>query len=145
MIINNFELLLKTWALCPSRYSHGKFFYWWILPEFQGDIDIIINANKIYYKVYNPHWASQWLSSKEFAYNAGTAGDLSSIRSLEKGNGNPLQYSCLENSMDRGAWRVTVHRAAKSWTQLSMNTYNPHMLYVFPENEKRKIAQLILW
>ena len=34
-------------------------------------------------------------------------------------NGNPLQYSCLENSMDRGAWQATVHGVAKSWTQLS--------------------------
>ena len=33
---------------------------------------------------------------------------------LGEGNGNPLQYSCLENSMDRGAWRATVHRVAKS-------------------------------
>ena len=38
---------------------------------------------------------------------------------LEKGNGNPLQYSCLENSMDRGAWEATVHGVAKSWTRLS--------------------------
>ena len=36
-----------------------------------------------------------------------------------EGNGNPLQYSCLENSMDRGAWQATVHGFAKSWTQLS--------------------------
>ena len=34
------------------------------------------------------------------------------------GNGNPLQYSCLENSMDRGAWRATVHEIAKIQTQL---------------------------
>ena len=34
---------------------------------------------------------------------------------LGEGNGNPLQYSCLENSMDRGAWRVIVHGAVKSW------------------------------
>ena len=38
---------------------------------------------------------------------------------LEKGNGNPLQYSCLENSMDRGAWEATVHGVAKSRTRLS--------------------------
>ena len=36
-----------------------------------------------------------------------------------EGNGNPLQYSCLENPMDGGAWRATVHGVAKSWTQLS--------------------------
>ena len=35
-------------------------------------------------------------------------------RSPGEGNGNPLQYSCLENPMDRGAWRATVHRVAKS-------------------------------
>ena len=35
---------------------------------------------------------------------------------LEKGNGNSLQYSCLENPMDRGAWQATVYVVAKSWT-----------------------------
>jgi len=39
-------------------------------------------------------------------------------RSPGGGNGNPLQYSCLENPMDRGAWQTTVHRIAKSWTRL---------------------------
>ena len=42
--------------------------------------------------------------------NAGDAGLIpGSGRSLREGNGNPLQYSCLENSMDRGVWQVTVH------------------------------------
>ena len=40
-------------------------------------------------------------------------------KSPGEGNGNLLQYSCLENSMDRGAWRATVHGVTKSWTQLS--------------------------
>ena len=39
-------------------------------------------------------------------------------------NGNPLQYSCLENPMDRGAWQATVHGAAKSRTQLSRYFFN---------------------
>ena len=47
-------------------------------------------------------------------------GDLGSIPGLGRfpgeGNGNPLQYSCLENSMDGGAWWATVHGVAKSWT-----------------------------
>ena len=38
---------------------------------------------------------------------------------LEEGHSNPLQYSCLQNAMDRGAWRVTVHRVAKNQTQLT--------------------------
>ena len=63
-----------------------------------------------------------WLSSKESACNAGEAGDVGSIHGLERspggGHSNPLQYSCLENPMDRGAWQATVHRVAKSQTQL---------------------------
>ena len=55
--------------------------------------------------------------------NAGSARDVGLIpglgRSPGKGNGNPLQYSCLENSMDRGAWWATVHGDAKSQTRLS--------------------------
>ena len=50
-------------------------------------------------------------------------GDVGSIpgsgRSSGEGNGNPLQYSCLEDSMDRGAQWATVHGVAKSWTQLT--------------------------
>ena len=52
--------------------------------------------------------------------NAGDTGDLGSITGLGRspgvGNGNPLQYSCLENSMDRGAWWPTVHGVAESQT-----------------------------
>ena len=53
--------------------------------------------------------------------------DLGSIpgsgRSPGEGNGNPLQYSCLENPMDGGAWWATVHGVAKSRTQLSDFTF----------------------
>jgi len=38
-------------------------------------------------------------------------------------HGKPLQYSCLENSMDRGAWQATVHGVLKSWTGLSTHTH----------------------
>ena len=40
-----------------------------------------------------------------------------------KGNGNPSQYSCLANPMDRGAWWATVHKVAKSWTRLSVHMH----------------------
>ena len=59
----------------------------------------------------------------EVKASACNAGDLGSIpgsgRSPGEGNGNPLQYSCLENPMDGGAWWPTVHGVAKSRTQLS--------------------------
>ena len=55
--------------------------------------------------------------------NSGEVRDAGSIpgsgRSPKGGHGNPLQYSCLENPMDRGAWQATVYGVAKSWTQLS--------------------------
>ena len=53
--------------------------------------------------------------SKESACNAGDAGLIPGLgRSPGEGNGNPLQYSCLENPMDRGAWQATVHGVAES-------------------------------
>ena len=52
--------------------------------------------------------------------NAGDTKDAGSISGLGKspggGNGNLLQYSCLENPMDKGAWQATVHGVVKSWT-----------------------------
>ena len=57
---------------------------------------------------------------KASACNAGDPGSIPGLgRSPGEGNDNPLQYSCLENPMDRGIWRATVHWVAKSWTQLS--------------------------
>ena len=57
---------------------------------------------------------------KNLPVHAGDARDVSSIPGLGgspgEGNGNPLQYSCLENPMDRGAWQAIVHGVAKSWT-----------------------------
>ena len=57
---------------------------------------------------------------KESACNAGDLGLIPGLgRSPGDGNGNPLQCSCLENSMDRGGCWATVHEIAKSWTRLS--------------------------
>ena len=62
-------------------------------------------------------WLLWCLSGKESTCNTG---DISSIpesgRSPARGHGNPLQYSCLENPMDRGAWRAMVYRVAESDT-----------------------------
>ena len=58
-----------------------------------------------------------WLKGKESACNAGDTGDSVLIpgwgRSPGRGNGNPLQYSCLQNPIDRGAWQATGHRVTK--------------------------------
>ena len=68
-----------------------------------------------------PSPAPSWLSSKESTSNAGDTTGSGSIpgsgRSFEKGNGNPFQYFCLGNPMDRGAWGVTVHGITKGQTK----------------------------
>ena len=57
---------------------------------------------------------------KESACNAGDPGLIPGWgRSPREGHGNPLKYSCLENSMDRGAWRATVRGVTKKWTHLN--------------------------
>ena len=75
--------------------------------------DVCSSGESILYTLYLPA-------------NAGDVGDVGSIpgsgRSPGEGNGNPLQYSCLENSMDRGAWWATVHGVTKSWTWLSTDS-----------------------
>ena len=61
---------------------------------------------------------------KESACNTGDPGSVPGLgRSLGAGNGNPLQYFCLENPMDRGDWRATVHGVAESWMWLSIHTH----------------------
>ena len=70
--------------------------------------------------------------NKVSAYNAGDARDMSSIPGSGRspgGHGNPLQYSCLENPMDRGAWRATVRGITKSQTGLKqLNSHTGHLL-----------------
>ena len=64
---------------------------------------------------------------KASAYNAGDPDAIpGSGRSPGEGNGNPFQYSCLENPMDGGAWWATVHGVAKSRTQLNYFTFTFH-------------------
>ena len=64
---------------------------------------------------------------KNLPANAGDAGDVDLIpgsgRSPGEGNGNPLQYACLKNSIDRGAWQATVHGVSNTRTQLSKHPY----------------------
>ena len=69
---------------------------------------------------YNKTPIIQWLIGKESVCNVGEAGDAGSTpgsgRSSGIGNGNPVQYSCLENSMDRGAWQAAVPGVTESDT-----------------------------
>ena len=64
----------------------------------------------------------KWLSGKESTCQVGDTSSIPELeRSLGEGNGNPVQYSFLENPVDRGAWLATAHRTAQSQTQLKCN------------------------
>ena len=78
---------------------------------------------------------------KNVSANTGdTISILGSGRSLGRRNGNPLQHSCLENPMDRGAWQATVHGVSKSQTQLRDFTYG----FCGPEISKKLGSKLCL-
>ena len=100
--------------------------------------------------------------SKEFACNAGNLGSILGLqRSPGEWNGNQLQYSYLENSMDKGAWGVTVHRVAKrqDWVTStytvtcvhSSNRYSIHVswmsnaLYTFTCQKDHYLILMLLW
>ena len=95
---------------------------------------------------------------KESAYNAGDVSSHPELgRSSGEGNGNPLQYPCLENSMDRGAWWASVHRVSKSQTQLkwmSRHAFIPRIhvcdTVTFPFlstkfRDMKSLVSLIVW
>ena len=90
---------------CDQEFQEGD-------ALFKNTID---SKNFIY--IYELPW---WLSGKESACNTGTTGDPDLIpesgRSPGRGHGNSLQYSYLENPMDRGDWQAIVHGATKSQT-----------------------------
>ena len=79
--------------------------------------------------------------------NAGDIRDMGSIsgsgRSLGGGNGNLLQYSCLENPMDGGAWRAAVHGVAEGWTRLSDFTFTFHFHAL--EKEMATHSSVLAW
>ena len=70
----------------------------------------------------------RWLSGRELSCNAGDTGSIPRLRiTPREGNGNPFQYFCQENPMDRGTWQTTVHAVAKNCTQLN----NKKLSFIF--------------
>ena len=86
----------------------------------------------------------RWCNGKESAYQSGDKRDSGSIPGSGKppvgGNDNPLQYSCLENSMDRGAWWDTVHGVPKSQIWLSTHAY-PVIIFKISKLQMRKLRK----
>ena len=107
---------ILAWRI-PWIIVHGAAKNWTRLSNFHSGR---------YVKELTDYWG--FPSSSDSKASACNAGDLGSIPGREgpcsgrcpgEGSGTPLQYSCLENSMERGAWWATVHGVVKSWTRLS--------------------------
>ena len=104
------------------------------VPRAQGDFSTLKDLT-ISFPFCPLQGFPQWRSGEESACNAGDTADVTLIsgsgRSMAGGNGNPLHYACLENPMDRGAWRTIVHRVTKSWTRLIKHAFLPTCLLAF--------------
>ena len=107
-----------------------------------GQITNFMIAKCLLVKFITHVWASQVVPVVKNP--PADAGDISNTglipglgRSSGGGHGNPLQYACLENPMDRGAWRATVHRMGKSWTRLKrLSTHaSPLLLWILTHGD----------
>ena len=106
-------------SLCPQCGSFSRFF---CQGFFQGPSqEILVSKIQDLCLYLSEHLGSPGGSDdKEFACNSRDLGSVpESGRSPGEGKGNPLQYSCLENSIDRGAWQAIVHEVSKSQTRMS--------------------------
>ena len=93
-----------------SKYSEPLQFFWFP-SAYKSYVYTILQSTKV---------LPRWISGKESICQARDTGSIPGLgRSAGEGNGNTLQYSCLGNPMDRGIWRATVHRVAKSQTRLT--------------------------
>ena len=142
---------LRDWVVCTQNLSTEGQGTCSISPPTSGHLLKVVQVFEGITSARLP----RWLSGKESACNLGDAGDTGSIpgsgRSPGGGHGNPLQYSCWDNPMDREAWWATVHVDVKSWTGLSRsltehNSYHRLLLLFFvkPEGSVRCRAQLRL-
>ena len=116
------------WWLYSACFAMDSFYYAWLHHQANANTFSSLSINTL----INEHWASQVaLVVKNPPANSRDARDMGSIPGLGRcpggGNGNPLLYACLENSMDRGAWWATVHGAPKTQTRLSAHTHTQHL------------------
>ena len=103
--------------MCRHRVKVGGIKYFYLLKYIERKV-VCVCACVCVHKVSNGFLGVS--NDREFACNTGNLGSVpGSGRSPEEGNGYPHKCSCLENSMDRGAWQATVYGVTKSWTRLN--------------------------
>ena len=130
-----------SWASLPSSTpSHHSGlsslhptanFHW---PSILHMVNVYVSM--LLFQLFHPFLPLCFPGGSDGKASTCNAGDLGLIpgsgRSPGEGNGNPPQYSCLENSMDWGAWKATVHGVTKSWTRLRDFTFFRFFTFSFP-------------
>ena len=115
--------LLYLWNCLGKNTGVGSHSLLWGIFLTQGSNLSLLHCLHVLYSLRYQGSPSQvvLVVKRNLSANAGGIRDMGLIprlgRSPGRGHGNPLQYFCLENPMDRGAWQATVHRVAKSLTQ----------------------------
>ena len=160
LVVYNPELKSRTWLSDEHthRLQSGKKQGCLLWPQLLNDVcNFLKNANKrtlkintekevsyamiVYLESYNLCGTQVALVVKNLPANEQDLRDAGSVpglgRSSGEGNGDPLQYSCLENPMDRGTWRVTVHRVTKSQTRLMW--LHTHTIIVYLESLRKLV------
>ena len=131
--MSSFSLL--QWIFLTQKSNWGLLHCRWILYQlsYQGSLTFTLRG---------PGFPGG-SAVKNPPANAGDVGDAGLSpglgRSPRVGNGNPLQYSCLENSTHRGGWWAIVHGVTKSWTQLGMRTLSSPMTILWVNESFNKV------
>ena len=133
------------WILCPR---HLVFYVLDLFPHFDGDRQLEVSRKGIkerlfFWKVVCRKGLPGSSVVKNLPANAGDGGSIPGLGISPGGeNDNPFQYCCLENSMDRGAWRATVHGVTESQTHWSC-THTCRKMYLFPQTHILMVVRLV--
>ena len=109
------------------RQSNEFYIFFFFLPRLGTEISGLSEHKYnlgmyvcVYIYIWLPIWLPWWLRRSSSACNVGDSGLIPELgRAPGEGNSDPLQYSCLENPMDRGTWQAIVHEVTKSQMQLN--------------------------
>ena len=115
-----------------------KWYQWTYLPGRNRDADV---ENGLVDSVGKGECGMNWESSIE-SYTSPCVKYIASVK-FKEGNGTPLQYSCLENPMDGGAWKAAVHGVSEGWTRLSDFTFTFHFHAL--EKEMATHSSTVAW
>ena len=144
-IFSNWDDAFQRKEAILKAYAKGKKMVKdWVLPLCAQNKD---NKPVRFHLFCSASGLSRWLSAKESARQAGDSGSIPRSRSSPRGgNGNPLQYSCLGNLLDGGAWGTTVHGVSESDTTYRLKQQIQHLLEVLAreirQEKERKGTQI---